>query len=124
MVLQNGSPRTSYKELWDKDSARRSNLGNKNSKLIVSFDGRVAGGHPQGMPGAVGEVLSAIEFSQYTNTQPVKPYEFGDAQRYANKLKAQVTKQRLQSNYRLSLATRPMFKDLDNGPGLKSGIPF
>jgi|LakMenEpi03Aug12_release.lakeMendotaPanAssembly.Ray.scaffolds.fasta_scaffold5426821_1 hypothetical protein len=32
-------------------------------KLIVSFDGRAAGGHPEGMPGAVGEVLSAIELA-------------------------------------------------------------
>ena len=47
--------------------------------MIVSFDGRAAGNHPDGMPGAVAEVLSAIEFSQYSGTRPVKPYELGDA---------------------------------------------
>ena len=57
-------------------------------KLIVSFDGRAAGGHAQGMPGAVGEVLGAIELAQYNSAGPVRPYEMGDAQKYANKLKA------------------------------------
>lgn len=76
------------------------------------------------MPGAVSDVLSAIDFSQYEGKRAVRPYEMGDAQRYANKLKAQVTKQRLQSNYRMSLATRPMFKDLDSALGLKSGILY
>jgi len=30
---------------------------------VVSFDGRAAGQHPKGMPGAVSDVLSAIDFS-------------------------------------------------------------
>ena len=123
MVLQNGSPRNTYKELWDKDVTGKGRL-DTHDKLIVSFDGRAAGGHPDGMPGAVGEVFSALELSQYNNARPVRPYEMGDAQKYANKLKAQVSKQRLQSNYRMSLATRPMFKDLQNTHGLKSGLPY
>lgn len=40
------------------------------------------------MPGAVGEVLGAIERAQYNSAGPVRPYEMGDAQKYANKLKA------------------------------------
>lgn len=61
MVLQNGSPKNTYKELWDRDLVKNA-VDGKNPKLVVSFDGRVAGNHPDGMHGAVGEALGAIEF--------------------------------------------------------------
>ncbi len=90
IVLQNGSPRATYKQLWDQDSVMKSKLDTSGvgEKRIVSFDGRAAGEHAEGMLGAVGEVLSAIELAQYKSSGPVRPYEMGDAQKYANKLKA------------------------------------
>ncbi len=67
--------------MWNEDTVTKNKLdsSSRGDKLIVSFDGRAVGGHPQGILGAVGEVLSAIELAQYNNTRPVKPYELGDA---------------------------------------------
>lgn len=128
MVLQNGSPKATYKEIWDKDRVARGqlDLSNLNDKNLISMDGRAAGSHQGGLGGAVGEVLTNLDSLKIptTHVSPERPYQLGDAQKYANKLRQQVSKQRLQSNYRMSLATRPMFKDLDARESMKVGIPY